>query len=413
MTAWKKTVYASWLAQVFSIMGFTCVLHFLPFYIQELGVEGEAEVKIWAGYVSAAAGVTLVLFAPIWGMVADRFGRKPMVMRSMFGGAVVLIVMAFCRNVEQLLVCRFIQGTLTGTVTASVALVASVAPRERAGFALGLMGSAMYAGASVGPFIGGVLWDRFGHHAAFFAAAVLLAVGGLLVKFAVREEFTPAHAQDAAERGSFGEVFAAAGFLAVVFAYFTIRFAYAVAAPVFPLFVRELSGTEVGVKTVTGAIVSVGGVAAALSAAAVGRFSDSWGHKRLLIVASMFTGAIAVVHASAQSVAHLFALRVLFGLGVGVMIPAVNAIIRGVTHDKNIGRAYGAATSLTFIGYIVGPLAGGYLAASLGNRAPFVLMGLAYVVAAFLVRSRVRPDTAAATISGASACDPGCRAESS
>ena len=392
MTPWKKTVYASWAAQVLSIAGFTCVLPFLPFYIRELGVSGEANVRIWAGYVNSASGITLVLFGPVWGILADRFGRKPMVLRSMFGGAVILTLMAFCQNVHHLLICRFIQGMLTGTVTASIALVASAAPRHKAGFALGMMGSAVYVGASVGPLMGGVLWDYVHPRAAFFVAGALLLAGGLLVKYVVHEDFKPVGGTGPGEQGSFAQVFAAAGFLAVVFAYFTIRFAYGVSTPVFPLFVEQLSVSKTQIRTVTGLIVSVGGVSAAVAAAVFGRFSDAWGHRRMLLGSSLFAAVVAAAHAAAVTVAHLFALRILFGLAMGMMIPAINAIIRRGTHDKNLGKAYGVATSLTFAGYVVGPVAGGYLSATLGLRSPFVLMGLAFVVAAVLARWRVPLD---------------------
>jgi len=392
MSPWRKTVYAAWVGQVFSILGFSCVLPFLPFYVQHLGVTGESEVRIWSGLIGAASGVTLVLFSPIWGVLADRFGRKPMVLRSMFGGAAILVVMGFCQSVEQLLICRFIQGMLTGTVTASITLVASVVPRERTGFALGLMGSAVYVGATVGPLVGGAVAAYVSYRAAFLTAAFLLLMGGVLVKVVVREDFSPVRSADAEARGHFGQVFASSGFLAAVFAYFAIRFAYSVATPVYPLFVDLLYSGARQVETVAGLVISTGGLAAACSAAVFGRFGDAWGHKRMLVASSLFTGLAAALHAVAQSVTHLFVLRVLFGLGVGVMIPAINAIIRNVTHDKNLGRAYGATTSLTFIGFILGPLAGGYLSASLGLRAPFALMGAAFLSAAALVTWRVQAD---------------------
>ena len=397
MSPWKKTMYAAWVGQVLSILGFSCVTPFLPFYIRHLGVTGESDVRIWAGLVGAAAGVSLVLFSPVWGVLADRFGRKPMVLRSMFGGAAVLALMGFCQNVEQLLICRFIQGTLTGTVTASITLVASVAPRARVGFALGMMGSAVYVGNSVGPLLGGMVAAHLGYRAAFITAAVVLMSGGVLVKVGVTENFTPIAKEDKGGRGSFAEVFAGVGFLAVVFAFFAIRFGTSVVMPVFPLFVEALSGTGTSAVTMTGAIISVGGVAAAVASALFGRFGDGWGHRRMLIASSLFVAVVSGLHAAAQGVVHLFVLRVLLGVGVGVMIPAINAIIRNVTHDKNLGRAYGAATSLTFIGFILGPLAGGYLSgylgAGLGLRAPFVLMGLAFVAAALLVKWRVQADS--------------------
>jgi DHA1 family multidrug resistance protein-like MFS transporter len=398
VTPWKKTVYASFVAQVLSILGFACALPFLPLYIKEdLGITDPGEVERWAGLVLGAAGLTLGFFGPIWGMVADRFGRKPMVLRSMFGGAAILMLMSFTQTVQQLLVCRLLQGVVTGTVTASTALVASAAPRERAGFAMGMMQSAVAVGISVGPLIGGVVSDLVSHRAAFRVAAVMLLMGGVLVKVAVREQFTRPESSAREHQGSFGEVLAAVGFLAAVFALFATRFANSVPNPIFPLFVETLRGTAERLNTVTGALLATYGVAAAVASAFFGRYGDAWGHKRMLIAGCAFTALAAVLHALAQNVAHLFVFRVLLGLGAGAVMPSAASIIRTVTHDKNIGKAYGVTTTFTSAAWALGPLAGGYLAASIGAvypgmryRAPFLLMALALVVAALIVRWRVR-----------------------
>ena len=400
MTPWKKTVYASYVAQVLSIIGFACVLPFLPLYIKnELGVSDPGEIAKWAGIVGGAAGITLGLFGPVWGVLADRYGRKPMVLRSMFGGAVVLLLMSLTQNVYQLAACRLLQGVVTGTVTASLALVASVAPRERSGYVLGLMQSAVYVGISLGPLVGGAVSDLVSYRAAFRVAAVMLLLGGVLVKVAVNERFTPPQSAAKEHRGSFGEVFAAVGFLAAVVALFAIRFANSVPNPVFPLFVEALRGTARNINSVTGALMATGGVAAAVTAFVLGRYSDVWGPKRMLVLGSLVTAVAAVLHAFAQSVPQLFALRVLFGVGGGMVMPSATSIIHMVTHNKNIGKAYGVTASFTSAAWTIGPVAGGYLAATVGAvypgmryRAPFLLMALVLCVGAAIVTWRVRSD---------------------
>lgn len=400
MLPWKKTVYAAFAAQVLSIIGFACVLPFLPLYIKsELGVTDPGEVERWAGIVGGAAGITLGIFGPIWGLVADRYGRKPMVLRSMIGGAVILTLMSFTQNVQQLVICRLLQGIVTGTVTASVALVASVAPREHTGFALGLMQSAVSLGISLGPLIGGVVSDFVSYRAAFRVAGVMLLLGGVLVQVAIHENFRRPESSSKAHSGSFREVFVAVGFLAAVFALFATRFANSVPMPIYPLFVEKLRGTSEHINTVTGSLMATYGVAAAVASVLCGRLSDRWGHKRLLIAGSLFTAAAAALHVFASQVGHLFLLRVLLGLGAGAVMPAASSIIRQAVHDRNIGKAYGVTTSFTSAAWTMGPIAGGYLAASVGAvypgmryRAPFLLMAVALVVAAAIVGWIVRSD---------------------
>lgn len=384
---WKRTFYAAWTAQMCSIMGFSFVLPFLPLYIQsDLGISDKGDAALWAGIVGASAAVTLAISSPIWGALADRFGRKPMVLRSMLGGAVVLVLMSQARTVGQLVALRLVQGCLTGTVSASVALVASVAPRERSGYALGMMQAAVFVGASVGPCFGGLVAQAYGLRAAFVAAGLLLLLGALVVHFAVREEFKrPSQASTKAERGTFAQVFAGAGFLAAVFTLFSIRFANSAARPVFALFVEEIRGGGERSYRLVGLIFSAGGFSAALSAWFLGRVSDTWGHKRLLIASCAVAGVISVAYVAVGQIWQLFVLRVLFGVAAAGMIPAANAIIRRTTQDRNLGKAYGVTNSMTAVGWATGQLAGGWLGKTMGLRAPFVLMGAVLGLAAGLV----------------------------
>jgi len=196
MSPWKKTFYAAMVAQIFSIMGFMFIIPFLPFYIRELGVTEESAVEKWSGIIGGAAAVTLIIFSPIWGSLGDRYGRRLMVMRAMLGGTVVLVCMGLAQNVTQLLAARLLQGALTGTVSASTALVASVAPTERSGYALGMMQAAVFVGASCGPLLGGVISDQWGYRASCFVAAGMLLVGGLFIRFGARRDIIAAEGAD-------------------------------------------------------------------------------------------------------------------------------------------------------------------------------------------------------------------------
>jgi len=389
---WKKTFYASWIAQFFSIIGFSCVIPFLPVYIRTLGVEGEASVARWAGVIGGATALSMTVFAPLWGIVSDRFGRKIMVLRSMLCGAVILGLMGFARGPIDLLVLRLLQGALTGTITASIALVASVTPDRHSGYTLGMMQAAVFAGASVGPLVGGVLADRFGYRASFAVASLVLVTGALLVRLFVSEQFTPPSRDERREHHSFSRVFAAAGFLTTIFVLFQINFANRAVSPIFPLYVEKLRGTSTAVATVTGLILAVAGIAAALSAGLLGRYGDRWGYRQILVMATLLAGLLTLPQAFAQNVTQLFVLRILFGLAAGAIMPSVNAIVRAVTSKHNLGKAYGVTQSAACLGMAFGPMLGGYLAAEMGLSAPFVFTGLLLIATSCLVYWRVRPN---------------------
>ena len=391
MAPWKRTFYSAFIAQIFSIVGFAFCFPFLPFFIAELGIKSKADQTWWAGVVMSAAGVTLALFAPVWGMLADKYGRKCMVLRAMFSGTVIMFLMSLVQTVPQLSVCRLLQGAFTGTVAASVALVAGVTPVHRSGFALGMMQAAVFIGVCLGPFFGGIVADHFGYRMAFRIGALVILVGGLLVQFGTHEEFTPPDPKRKEMHGRFSDVLANRTFLLAAFIMFAIRLSNSLTSPAFPLIVKEIHGSSEAINSLTGSIIAVAALAGAISAAVLGHFGDSWGHRKVLIACCIAAAIASFAHLPINSIAGLFVVRTIFGLSIAGMLPATNAMIRREIADHNIGKAYGAATSFSMSGLAIGPLLGGFLGGTFGLRIPFLVMGFGQIgVLALVCRMRRR-----------------------
>jgi DHA1 family multidrug resistance protein-like MFS transporter len=389
---WRLTLYTAWVAQLFSIMGFSFVMPFFPFYIQkELGITDPRLVPIWAGLLATAGGVSMTAAAPLWGMVADRYGRKPMVERSMFGGAVILGLMGLVHSVNQLLILRLLQGAVTGTISASVALVSSVVPKKRLGYSLGLMQMAVFTGASVGPWLGGMMADHFGYRAPFAATCGLLLGGGLLMLLGARERFKRPAAHELGSGQSLRSLLGLPGVITLLVVYFMLNLSSTIVGPIFPLFVEQLKGTAQGAASTTGMLLAIGGAVAALAAVTIGRSSDRLGHRRLLVLTTMSAGLCCFPQAAAQSIAQLLALRVLFGFAAGGMSPTVNALMASICPRHCLGRIYGMTTAASSVGMTIGPSVGGWLAASAGLRLPFVVMGATMLLLALTVSWRVPP----------------------
>ncbi|HHO55022.1 MAG TPA: MFS transporter, partial [Trueperaceae bacterium] len=188
MQTWKKNLYIMFVAQFFSAIAFAVMFPFLPRYVNSLDSILGLNKTFLIGAVYSAQAITTTVFSPLWGALADRFGKKLMVLRSMFAATVVMILIAFASSAEVLLILRAIQGMITGVAAASNAFVASAVPKERTGYAMGLMSVAVLLGVSVGPLVGGVVADSYGYRAAFFITASLLLIGGLLVLIGVKVE---------------------------------------------------------------------------------------------------------------------------------------------------------------------------------------------------------------------------------
>ena len=189
MTNWKRTVFFIWLSQFLSIMGFAFAMPFALFYMQELGVTEPVALKKWMALYGAAAPLSLAIFAPVWGAVADRYGRRLMLLRANFGAAFLLVLMGSVQSVEWLVLCRLLQGVLTGTMTAAQTMAAAQTPSHKKGFVLGALASAVYSGAMSGQAIGGFVAEAYGCRAAFLVASGILVCAGLVVSLGTSENF--------------------------------------------------------------------------------------------------------------------------------------------------------------------------------------------------------------------------------
>lgn len=169
--------------------GMTMIIPFLPLYIQELGITDPGKVAFWSGIIFAGNFITSFFFQPLWGKLADRYGRKMMLLRSGFGMAIVMTLMGFAGDVWHLLLLRVLNGTISGFVPAAVALMSATTPREKMGFSMGTLQSGGTAGSILGPFIGGLLAEWVGFRPIFYITGALLFLASMLAMFVVKEKF--------------------------------------------------------------------------------------------------------------------------------------------------------------------------------------------------------------------------------
>jgi len=402
LEAWKRNLYVIWVAELVAISGFSVIFPFLPYYVQELGITELHQVELWSGLLFAAQAVTMAIFAPIWGSVADRHGRKLMVERAMFGGALVVAAMGFVQNVQQLLILRVIQGMLTGTVPAATTLVASSAPRERSGYALGLLQMAIWTGASVGPLMGGLLADAWGYRAAFLVTGSLLFLAGLTVWRFVEEDFQPpARDEDGPNSGLFDGIRVVAhnrSILSVFSIRFVVRMATRLMGPVLPLFIQSLVPPTTRIASLTGLISGVRAASGAVGAVTLGRASDRLGYRRVLLACATCVALLYVPQFFVTGAWQLLLLQGALGLVMSGVLASISALLANLAPEGRQGAVYGVDASVVAMANGIGPLLGASVAAAFGLRAPFLLAAglffLATGMAWFLVpraEQRKRP----------------------
>lgn len=392
--SWKRTLWAVWFAEFTSVIGFAIVIPILPLYIPELGVTDPQAVTFWSGMIYSAQAVTMAVMAPVWGTLADRYGRKLMVERAMFGGAVVIGLMGFARSVGQLVVLRAVQGMLTGTVTAATTLVASVAPRERSGYALGTLQMGIWSGVSVGPLIGGLIADTVGFRAAFWTTSGLLLLGGILVALLVREDFEPP--PDSSDSGlgalrkGLRQVISSRPLLSVFSIRLMMRMASRLVTPILPLFVQDLpliAGASVlsilirGGGTRAGLVQSAGALTGALGAVMLGRISDRIGQRRILLLSALASALLYLPQFFVTQLLPLLLLQAGAGFAMGGSLAALSATMAALAPEGRQGAVYGLDATIVSVANAFAPLLGTAVAVSGGLRASFLGAAALFVVA--------------------------------
>ncbi|MBN1936111.1 MAG: MFS transporter [Anaerolineae bacterium] len=388
--SWQRNLVVLWIAEVLSIAGFSVVLPFLPYYVQELGITESNQVIFWSGLLTSAQAVTMALIAPVWGSLADRYGRKIMVVRAMFGGAVVMSMMGFVQNVYQLIVLRAIQGLLTGTVPAAMTLVASSTPSQRRGFALGIIQMAIYLGSTAGPFLGGFVADQFGYRPTFWITGALLFLAGVVTSILVREDFTPIDGPVSGQkRVSLWQgivmVFSSHALLILFGIRVLERMAIQVISPVMALFIQSIAPSDTKIATLTGTITGFASAASAVSAVFLGRLSDRVGARRVVIACSAVSALCFAMQSQAQTPVVLLIWRTLAGVSIGGIVASVSALQAALVPKDRYGAVYGVDTSLVAGANAVAPMIGAALTTSWGLPAAFWGAAVLYAVVAMLV----------------------------
>lgn len=383
---WQRTLAIMFGAQLVTAVGFSIIFPFLPLYIADLGSSTFLGVEFLAGAVFSAQALTMAIASPVWGAVADRYGRKLMVERAMFGGALILLAMSFVQTAEQLVLLRAVQGLITGTVWAANALVAATAPRERTGFAMGLLQMGQVSGLAIGPLIGGLMADVFGYRYAFVVTALLLLFSGLLVFWGVAEVFVPPPQTEAAGIHFWREwqgVWRSPGIPAVYGLRFVSNLGQMLLIPFAPLFIATLLTDKTHLNTITGLTIAVTAAAGTVTAVYLGRLGDQIGHRRVLIGSALLAGLLYLPQSQVATPWQLLVLQALTGAAAGGVVPSISALLARYTRTEQSGSVYGLENSIISASRAAAPLIGAMVAMVLGLRATFLMAGVVYLLVAW------------------------------
>ncbi|HET6273286.1 MAG TPA: MFS transporter [Bacteroidota bacterium] len=386
MELWRKNLYILWGTQFLAMMGMNLVVPFLPFFIRELGVTEPAELARWSGLVFSGPFVLSFIATPIWGNLGDRYGRKIMVVRAIFGLAISQVLVGLSQDVYQLFLFRIVQGAISGFIASALALVSTNTPKDRIGYALGFLQSATAGGMVLGPFIGGLLADLVGYREIFFITASLCTVSGVVVVLKVKEiSRGTVDGKKYTVFENYRLMYADKRLRVVGLTLVVGQISVLMIEPIFALFIETFTANTRYLSTLAGGIFSISGLFMVISAPWWGRRNDRKGYKKNLTIALAVVGVVYAGHMVVADLVQLSLLRAFLGFARGGVLPALYSLTSFYAPQERRGGMIAIASSLTILGNMLGPVLGGFVAGHFGIMTSFVVNSCMLVTMSLIV----------------------------
>ncbi|GKT03095.1 multidrug efflux MFS transporter [Furfurilactobacillus entadae] len=374
---WEQNIFVLWFGTFMAGMGFSEIMPFMSLYIDTLGHFSTAQLNFYSGITFSATYFVTAIASPLWGRLADRKGRKLMILRASLGMAIVLGAMGLVTNVWELIALRLIQGVFSGYISNANALVATESPKEHSGQALGTLVTGFTAGNLLGPLLGGALAASFGYRFTFFITGGLLLIVFFLSWFFVHEHFTPV---EKTALKSTKEVIKSFAHPRLIFAMLItttiIQVANQSISPILSLYVRQLLHGHGSVSLIAGIIAAIPGIATIIAAPRLGVLGDRIGTERILTIGFIFAICVFIPMAFVKNVWELGFFRFLIGISDATMMPAVQTLLAKNSPMSTTGRVFSWNQSFMAMGSIIGPLIGSAVSGTWGYGAVFLSTGV-------------------------------------
>ncbi|SMC16373.1 Predicted arabinose efflux permease, MFS family [Clostridium acidisoli DSM 12555] len=385
MKMWRKNLIVCWVGMFVTSIGMSQIAPVLPLYIKHLGVSNTGLIAQFSGIAFGVTYIISAIFSPIWGSAADKFGRKPMLLRASLGMAIVVFSMGFAQNVYELIGLRLLQGAITGYSTACTALIATQTDKDHAGEALGTLSTANIAGSLLGPMIGGYIEENFGLQNVFFITGALLVITFITTVLFVKESFTREEKKVIKIKELWDKVPEKSLTITMFVTFFVLTVALYSVEPIITVYITQLSSNTSHVALIAGMAFSASGLANIIAAPRLGKLSDKIGAQKVMLVALVMAALIFIPQAFVKNPWQLMALRFLLGLTTAGLIPSVNILIKKITPNSLTGRVFGLNMAAGYLGVFGGAVLGGQIAAWFGIRYVFFITSLLLLINAVWV----------------------------
>ncbi|WP_090797226.1 MFS transporter [Paenibacillus sp. GP183] len=389
--SWKRNLIVLWLGCFLVSMAYSVSIPFLSIFLQDqLGIKSHLET--WTGFIFAITFLFSSLIAPFWGSLADKYGRKPMMLRAGICLTLAYLAYFFVQTPFQLTGVRIIEGLLAGYIPSAISIVATNTPEKDVGYALGLISTSNATALIIGPLVGGFISQWVGTRNTFFLSAILVFVAFFIALLWVKE---PNFRKKAEKRQSVAkdlkEALSNPRLMFILLIVFTTSLSIMIVEPLLTVYVLKLGSSKSSASMNSGIIFSIVGIATLLGAPLWGKIGARIGYNKVLFYGLLGGGIGNILQIMFNNLIGFGVLRFVYGLFFAAVFPALNALIVQMTEPEFRGRAFSLNQTANQLGLLIGPILGGVLANLLSIPIVFLINGFLLLCIAVIFKLKSIP----------------------
>ncbi|HDZ5094604.1 TPA: MFS transporter [Campylobacter jejuni] len=379
MENFNKTLLVCWFGVFTTSMGFSQIAPILPFYIKELGYVDTSEIAFYSGLAFGITPLFMAVFSPLWAFLGAKYGYKNMLLRASFGMSVLTLWLSFAHSALEVVFVRGLTGIISGFTSAAIVFIAVIAPKEKVAYALGTLSTASISGSLLGPLFGGFVAEFFSISAVFDVVAFLIACSFVTIYFFIHERTIQKEAKKNTQKVKESKTLIIVLFITT----FVIQFGTFGVMPILSIYVEQIhQGGNLALWA--GIVVAASGISNLFFASKLGKIADKIGPSKIIFVALIFCGVCFYLQAVANNVYTLIFVRLLIGIGLGGLLPCVNALLKKSVSAKNLSVIFGFNQTCQFLGNFCGAFGGGLMASNFSVEFVFTFVCLIFIVNAFI-----------------------------
>ncbi|WP_308637981.1 MFS transporter [Paenibacillus silvisoli] len=392
--SWERNLVVLWTGVFFCSMAYSISIPFLPIFLNtELGVTRHLEA--WSGIAFGITFLASALISPYWGSLADKYGRKPMLIRSGFSLAALYLINYFVHDPYWFLVIRVFQGLLAGFVPASIALVATNTPEEKTGYALGIMSTAGATGSILGPLVGGIVSHYIGNREAFLFSSAIVLISALVATFFAKEANFNRKAVRSHVMDDLKHALANRSFTLLLLIVSVSTFSVMILEPLITVYVLKMGISSDRASLSSGIIFSAVGIATVIMAPRWGKWGRKIGYEKVLLIGLIGGGVGNILQILVSGYVGFGVLRFGYGLFFAAVNPSLNAMIVQNTESEFRGRAFSLNQSASQLATMAGPIIGGLLGGMMPIHYIFIINGCLLLASAMLFKLLIQQKSSA------------------